>query len=78
MSKHEVLTGVSGIGKSGKRLTAGDVLDSTLVSEDELEFFLARGAVGPATGAKNQPVTKAALEAKPKADTADGSQAEEN
>ncbi len=48
MSKHEVLTGVSGIGKSNKRLTAGDVLDSTLVTEDELAFFLARGAVGPA------------------------------
>ena len=48
MSKHEVLTGVSGIGKSNKRLTAGDVLDSTQVTVEELEFFLARGAVGPA------------------------------
>lgn len=48
MSKHEVLTGVSGIGKNNKRLFAGDVLDSSQVSEDELERFLARGAVGPA------------------------------
>ena len=48
MSKHEVLTAVSGIGKQGKRLTAGDVLDSTQVTDEELEFFLARGAVGPA------------------------------
>ncbi len=47
MSKHEVLTGVSSIGKSKKRLRAGDVLDSTLVTEDELAFFLARGAIGP-------------------------------
>lgn len=51
MSKHEVLTGVSGIGKSNKRLFAGDVLDSSLVSEDELARFLARGSVGPATKA---------------------------
>ncbi len=48
MSKHEVLTGVSNIGKSKKRLRAGDVLDSTQVTEDELEFFLARGSIGPA------------------------------
>ncbi len=48
MSKHEVLTGVSSIGKTNKRLFAGDVLDSTQVTEDELAFFLARGAVGPA------------------------------
>ncbi len=58
MSKHEVLTGVSGIGKNDKRLTAGDVLDSALVSDDELEFFLARGAVGPATKTKPKPVAE--------------------
>ncbi len=58
MSKHEVLTGVSGIGKTNKRLTAGDVLDSTQVTDDELEFFLARGAVGPATKAKSKPVVE--------------------
>ena len=52
MSKHEVLTGVSGIGKNNKRLTAGDTLDSTQVSDDELERFLARGTIGPAKATK--------------------------
>ena len=61
MSKHEVLTGVSGIGKSNKRLTAGDVLDSTQVTDEELAFFLARGAVGPAT--KPAPKPKPVVEA---------------
>ncbi len=55
MSKHEVLTGVSNIGKSKKRLRAGDVLDSTQVTEDELAFFLARGAIGPAKAAAKPP-----------------------
>ena len=45
MSKHEVLTGVSGIGKNGKRLVAGDVLDSADVTKKELERFIARGSV---------------------------------
>ncbi len=45
MSKHEVLTGVSGIGKNDKRLFAGDVLDSADVSKKDLERFIARGAV---------------------------------
>ncbi len=59
MSKHEVLTGVSNIGKSKKRLRAGDVLDSTQVTEDELEFFLARGSIGPAVlAAANKKATK--------------------
>ncbi len=58
MSKHEVLTGVSGIGKSKKTLTAGDVLDSTQVSDDELAFFIARGAVAPAAKAKPKPVAE--------------------
>jgi len=49
MSKHEVLTGVSGVGKQKKRLTAGDTLDSSEVSKKELAFFLARGAVAPAS-----------------------------
>ncbi len=62
MSKHEVLTGVSNIGKSKKRLTAGDVLDSTLVTEDELAFFLARGAVGPATKTAPKPKPVAEVE----------------
>jgi len=82
MSKHEVLTGVSYSTKTGTvRLTSGDTFDSAVVSQKTLAFFLARGAIGPAKGAaKNQPATKPAAEAKPKADTAedwDGSQAEE-
>ena len=58
MSKHEVLTAVSGIGKSNKRLTAGDVLDSTQVTDEELAFFLARGAVGPAMKAAKSKAPK--------------------
>ncbi len=80
MSKHEVLTGVSNIGKSKKRLRAGDVLDSTLVTEDELAFFLRRGAIGPAKAKTAPPKTvKEAMKQKPVADTADdwdGSQAQ--
>ncbi|KKK54976.1 hypothetical protein LCGC14_3079240 [marine sediment metagenome] len=59
MSKHEVLTGVSDVGKSKKRLLAGDVLDSTQVSDEELEGFLARGTVGPAMKAKAKSVKEA-------------------
>ncbi len=62
MSKHEVLTGVSGIGKNDKRLFAGDVLDSTQVTDEELAFFLARGAVGPATKAAPKPKPVAEVE----------------
>ena len=69
MSKHEVLTGVSGIGKSKKRLVAGDVLDSTQVTDEELEFFLARGAVGPA---KSKATVKSSNDLTVRADDEEG------
>ena len=56
MSKHEVLTGVSDIGKMRKRLVAGDVLDSADVSQKTLAAFLARGAVGPAAKRAAKPI----------------------
>ena len=48
MSKHEVLTSVSNVGKMKKRLTAGDTLDSADVSKKDLVFLLARGAIAQA------------------------------
>ncbi len=49
MSKHEVLTGVSyRKGKTTIRYGAGDTLDSSEVSKEDLECFLARGAVAKA------------------------------
>ncbi len=55
MSKHKVLTAVSGIGKTNKRLTAGATLDSAEVTKKELEFLIDRGAVEGHTGGTISP-----------------------
>jgi len=60
MSKHEVLTSVSNVGKTKKRLTAGDTLDSADVSKKDLAFLLARGAIGQAAASKKPAELQAA------------------